>query len=420
MPYTPDTSPAIASQTGVPRTRNSTRLCRTSELGSAHSKGYRVEKSAPRKKRERTKATKRSSKVLNPLSEFEKDYPSIPIADIETYVHRPMEARLQEVAESKTPGKVKRPMNAFMLYRKAYQNLAKALCTQNNHQVVSQVCGDTWPLEPEVIRAKFNEWARIERENHHHAHPNYKFTPSKPARKPKRTDNESDDGSVLADPDWTLGRAAQVSDNRAGKQRGQPAGTGGASLSIFESYHAYGSPNMGMSPPPMYRYPNGGKHMSSPYNNIGLVGGQYCQQTIHSASGRGGLVEDIIIREIPSSATYGRVEQVQNAYHERPSQYPPIGQHLGHETAIDPSLVSRSDAIRNDGFYDGFGFGGGVQWQGQQEMPDPGPPGLQESMAPLDDVLAQDPQLGYLRGDEESWKVEEIGGHHSQMDGWPA
>lgn len=415
-PYTPDTSPAIASQTGVPQTRNSTRLSRTSELGLTHSKGSRVEKSAPKKKRERAKATKRASRVLNPLSEFANGHPNIPIADIETYVHRSREVRLQEVAQSKTPGKVKRPMNAFMLYRKAYQNLAKVLCTQNNHQVVSQVCGDGWPLEPEAVRAQFNEWARIERENHQRAHPNYKFTPSKPARKSKRMENESDDGSVLADPDRIPGRAAQVSGNRANNRREEPVGPGGAPLSIFESYRAYGSPNQ-----PAYQYSNMGKPMPSPYDNTGLVGSHYYQQTIHPTPGRGGLVENIMIRETPSPASYGGAEQAQDVYHDRPSQYPPIGQHLGHEPTIDPSLVSRSDGMRYDGFYGGFGFDGGVQWQSQQEMPDTGSPGLQEeSMAPLDDILAQDPQLGYLRGDEDSWKVEEISGHHSQMDGWPA
>lgn len=395
-------------------------MSRTSELGSTHLKGNRVGKPAPKNKRERVKATKRASRVLNPLSEFANDHPNIPVADIETYVHRPRETRLQEVAQSKTPGKVKRPMNAFMLYRKAYQNLAKVLCTQNNHQVVSQVCGDGWSLEPEVVRAQFNEWARIERENHQHAHPNYKFTPSKPARKSKRMGNESDDGSDLADPDWIQGRPAQVSANRANDQCGQPAGPGDAPLSIFESYHAYGSPSMGMSSPPMYQYSNIGKPMPSPYGNIDLVGGHYYQQTIHSTPRRGGLVEDIMIRETPPPTNYGGAEQAQDVYHGQSSQYPPIGQRLGHETVIDPTLVSRSDVIHYDGFYGGFGLERGVQWQSQQEMPDPGPPELQESMAPLDDVLAQDPQLGYLRGDEDGWKVEEMGGHHSQMDGWPA
>ena len=43
--------------------------------------------------------------MLNPLSEVANGHPNIPIADIETYVHRSREVRLQEVAQSKTPGK---------------------------------------------------------------------------------------------------------------------------------------------------------------------------------------------------------------------------------------------------------------------------------------------------------------------------
>jgi hypothetical protein len=73
----------------------------------------------------------------------------------------------------KVPGKVKRPMNAFMLYRKAYQNLAKEYCPHN--KVVSQVCGVSWQLEPNHVRAQFADWANIERANHHKAHPSYKF-----------------------------------------------------------------------------------------------------------------------------------------------------------------------------------------------------------------------------------------------------
>lgn len=379
-------------------------------------------KPPPKKRKERAKACKRANIVFSPLSELARHYPDVAIANIGSYVNRPAEVRLQEVAQGKIPGKIKRPMNAFMLYRKAYQNLAKALCTEENHQVVSKVCGEGWPLEPESVREQFNQWARTERENHHDAHPNYKFTPSKPAKKAKKAGNESDDASMLDDPDWTPSRVPRQSVDRGNGRYGQVACAGRQPPTIFEAYHPYGSPNIGLSPPPshhMYQYSTLGKPMPAPYDNTGLVGAHYYQQNIHHPiAGRGALVEDAIVRDTPSPGAYAGGEQ--DVYHGQPSQYPPIGQHSAPEQAIDPSLVAAGpEGVRYDAFYGGFGLED-AQWQGQQDMPGPGAPGLQESMAPLDNVLAQDPQLGYLRGDDHSWQVEEIEGHNPQFDGWPA
>lgn len=346
------------------------------------------------------------------------NHPNVVIADIAAYVHRPKEVRLQEVAQCKIPGKIKRPMNAFMLYRKTYQNLAKVLCTQNNHQIVSQVCGDGWPLEPERIRDQFNKWAKIERENHQNAHPNYKFTPSKPAKKPKRVDYESDEGSTLGDPNWAPGRPPRQ------------AQAAGAPMSIYDTHQTYGSPNVGLSPPSAppphpnhsgYSYPNVGRPMSVSYDDTGTAEGHYYQQSMYSAPVRDGLLEDVMVRRTPSPVPYGRDDQIPHqAYYVLPSQYPPMPHHVGPEQAVDPSLMSRPEGVRYDGFYDGFGLEADTQWQAQQDMSGMSPPGLQESMAPLDDVLAQDPQLGYLRGDGDSWQVEELGGHNPQFDTWPA
>lgn len=116
-------------------------------------------KPRPKKvKKEKIKIENRTSKLDEPLSILTRDWTHVPVVDIDAYVNRSAETRRQEVEEGKNPGKVKRPMNSFMLYRKAYQNRTKSWCLQNNHQIVSQVCGDSWPLEPENVRAQFNEW----------------------------------------------------------------------------------------------------------------------------------------------------------------------------------------------------------------------------------------------------------------------
>jgi hypothetical protein len=174
-------------------------------------KSNKVEKSTPKRKKERAKPIKNLPPLEKPLSELTKDIDA-PIADIEQWVNRPEEVRRGEIDTGKNPGRIKRPMNAFMLYRKAFQERAKKWLGQHNHQIVSKVCGASWTKEPESLRAKFRDWAEIERANHHKAHPNYKFTPSKPSKSAAQSDRglEDSDGSELGDMDWMSTRDPQL------------------------------------------------------------------------------------------------------------------------------------------------------------------------------------------------------------------
>jgi hypothetical protein len=144
---------------------------------------------------------------------------------MEAWVNRSAEDRLKEA--EKRNGYITRPMNSFMLYRSAYADRTKMWCLHNNHQVVSSVSGESWPLEPPKVREFYNELAKIERIHHQNAHPNYKFSPSKPglaASSKKRQRTESDNESELSDlddPDW--GRENGVR-NRAAKRPGRDAG----------------------------------------------------------------------------------------------------------------------------------------------------------------------------------------------------
>lgn len=151
--------------------------------------------------------------LRGPLSELVKDMTGIMDTDIEAYVNRPPEERRKEVAQSKT-GKVKRPMNAFMLYRKAYQNRTKEWKRlddirrkeestsegrpekgHDNHQVISQVCGFSWNIEPQELRDQYDDWAKIERNNHKLAFPDYKFAPAKSKAKKQATGSGVTGGS---------------------------------------------------------------------------------------------------------------------------------------------------------------------------------------------------------------------------------
>ncbi len=91
------------------------------------------------------------SKLEAPLSVLTKDM-NVPLFDIGEFVSRPSDERHRELEGGKSPGRVKRPMNAFMLYRKAFQLRIKEYERQNNHQIISQVCGKSWRMEPDEIK----------------------------------------------------------------------------------------------------------------------------------------------------------------------------------------------------------------------------------------------------------------------------
>ena len=126
------------------------------------------------KKRVRKKAAENIPVVCTPISELAKKS-DIPAFDIQSYANRSGDARRDEVKN----GKIKRPLNAFMLYRKAYQDHLKKHYTLANNRLISQVCGASWTLEPEPIRTKFVELARVERAKHTETWPEYKFSPTK-------------------------------------------------------------------------------------------------------------------------------------------------------------------------------------------------------------------------------------------------
>lgn len=93
------------------------------------------------------------SKLSSPLSELTKHLTHIPIRDMEDCVHRPIEVRRHQV--SKISGKVSRPMNSFLLYRSAYAGRTMEWVSKKNHQVVSQLAGESWKLEMVHIRKKY-------------------------------------------------------------------------------------------------------------------------------------------------------------------------------------------------------------------------------------------------------------------------
>ncbi len=402
----------------------------------------RIEKpSRPKKtKKDKVKAEKKVAKLDKPLSELTKGWTHVPVVDIEAYVNRSAEERRKEVEEGKIPGKVKRPMNSFMLYRKAYQNRTKDWCLQNNHQVVSQVCGDSWPLEPEEIKEQFSEWARIERINHQNAHPGYKFSPTKPgavkAGKRKWTDEPTSEESDLDDFEWRDGsskKSRKDKHQRVSKPDLQPAVYPSTKSAYQYSRENSVEPSHMVYNRSSYQINNPGRPLPSPYNHADLYPGEYYQQVVQNHANLLG-VEDVLIKKatgprmhsylgIPGGGAqeYGVIQGM--------SHYP--GHHP--ETRIDPSLITPDHALYAASYCDGghpnlyLGSGqtGHHNWQTPYVVNEHGH-GHDQIMPFLDPDLGQegsqiqDPQAHVLKGHQDGWQVDSLdaGGEFDKwMDG---
>jgi hypothetical protein len=183
----------------------------------------------------------------------------VPMKDIEAHVNRSKEQRLKELEQSN--GYVKRPMNSFMLYRSAFADRTKHWCKQNNHQVVSSVAGESWPLESDELRSQFDQWAKTERQHHQEAHPNYKFSPSKSSNK-RRKGDVSDDEIEPSDLD-EHDPDGEYRGGRSVRQRRQPRETVYLPTNVgFESHPYYGQQLNGYEPS-QFQYANPGRPLPS-------------------------------------------------------------------------------------------------------------------------------------------------------------
>ncbi|KAA6410868.1 MAG: hypothetical protein FRX48_05178 [Lasallia pustulata] len=390
-PPTPTASDQ-SSRAGGRRTRSGRPIApnRSSQISKSNtpdktrtSGSPRVKKSAKHSKSDRSKVPK----IDAPLSELTKDFEHIPIRNMEEWVHRPVEVRLKEVEKRK--GYVTRPMNSFMLYRSAYAERTKLWCLQNNHQIVSSVSGESWPLEPPKIREQYNEYARVERDNHQKAHPGYKFSPSKAQglnRKRKGASEavDEEESSDLDDPDFDWRPSAQKKSKarhikRVGRDAGYPANS--ATQDLLGMMPLELNTNLNRS---SYQATNPGKPLPTDMASQELYG-QYLQTTIHPNINSHNI-EDVRFRktDIPSMS-YGPAQPViglPGAHH-----YELLDEHSNHdgpptlrETQVDPQLLAYDDdclglphglgSIQQYNEYDQESlFGNGSQQLEYQEVP---------------------------------------------------
>lgn len=182
-----------------------------------------LSRGAPASKKRAAKKPKDKAKrpaLEKPLSELTKELTGVPIKDTEAWVKRSF---LERQTEKRPDGSIKRPSNSFMLYRSAYTERCRELEKSKNHQDISSIAGASWAIETPAIKNQFEEWAKMERENHQKAFPDYKFQPQTQAAKERKRKRKSDDSSEEAsdpeDPTYDDGRGGRSGTRRSTRGR---------------------------------------------------------------------------------------------------------------------------------------------------------------------------------------------------------
>ncbi|KAF4556952.1 HMG-box-containing protein [Elsinoe fawcettii] len=258
------------------RTRSGRVTRRTQSPNVANGVNKSRSSNSPRPKRTKVnrKDKVKTVHLPGPLSEITESS-SIPVRDIDAWVNRPAEDRIEESRKRK--GYIARPMNSFMLYRSAYAERTKEWCKENNHQVVSSVAGESWPMESDELRNQYNAWAKLERDNHAAAFPHYKFSPSKTGGKKKEEDvYEPDPDQGDSDAEYVPSRRVQrqyANQHHPGSMRSASPAASDAYSSGVEydqsNYQWIGQPQMNRPLPAPYNHmsPYAPPNTSYPYRS---------------------------------------------------------------------------------------------------------------------------------------------------------
>ncbi|EFQ87365.1 hypothetical protein PTT_17171 [Pyrenophora teres f. teres 0-1] len=301
--FSPPTPRSTNGDDSIRRTTRSRRAM-TSSSSPRKTEGSPRPKATPKsKKAKAAKSDKhKTPKLTAPLSILTKDLQHIPVKNMEEWVNRPADVRRREV--EKRNGYITRPMNSFMLYRSAFAERAKSWCLQNNHQIVSSVAGESWPLEPPEIRELYNEYAKIERMNHQNAHPTYKFSPSKTAapaaRKRKNEWSDDEEPSDLDDVEWAPAgsRPRPRQARRVDSSFGYPSNGVGA-----EYFDRSFGPNGNGINRSSWEMTNEGRPMPMPINHSDLYG-QYYQTVAYPATHMSpNYTDDMMLRRVDTPAS---------------------------------------------------------------------------------------------------------------------
>ena len=175
-------------------------------------------------------------------------------------------------------------------------------------------------MEPQEVRAQFEEWARIERENHARAHPEYKFSPSKSGRKRGKgdlsDDEDGDDGAsdLGVDPDGEYRGGRATRQRRAEHREAETMPMN--SIYGFESHPYFGGQTQQLSgyEASRYQFAKSGRPLMSnvAYDSNGMMydpqTGQYILQEAYQHP-QYACVQDIRGIRIPTPAQQQQQQQ---------------------------------------------------------------------------------------------------------------
>ena len=332
-------TPEISDQS-MPLTR-STRQNRSGAASRHPSDSPRPRKAARKKNTVKTKT------LSGPLSELTKDMTNIQIKDTEAWVNRSVEERREE---AKKDNFVKRPSNSFILYRSAYADRARAWEKSPNHQKISSLAGESWAMEPQEIRKQFDAWAKIERENHAKAFPDYKFQPQtgKAAnRKRKGTTGDSEDELSDNDSDYAYvpnGAGRSLKPKKSKKPYRETSYTpSGTSLDEYDP-NGFDTADL-FHHPSSYQRHNPGKPLPAALNQQ-VLPNQYPQKTTipYQRMAHLGHVEDVFLHPMDTPSGYHQpalpVIGIPGAYHHELQGDESGQQMLSSNSQLDPMLAN--------------------------------------------------------------------------------
>ncbi|KAK0493301.1 hypothetical protein EDD18DRAFT_1289339 [Armillaria luteobubalina] len=92
--------------------------------------------------------------------------------------------RLHTPSHRRTPEHVRRPPNAFMLFRSDYWRENKDIIRERDHREISRICGELWRTLPPHEKKVYRDMANHAKEAHLAKYPDYKFTR---VSRPKKT-----------------------------------------------------------------------------------------------------------------------------------------------------------------------------------------------------------------------------------------
>ncbi|KAI8631440.1 hypothetical protein F5Y19DRAFT_493339 [Xylariaceae sp. FL1651] len=145
---------------------------------------------ATKKGREVVKALLPCEEISQPLSKLTENSATDPMADVVEFTRRSPEERLNF---QRHKGKIPRPLNAFLLYRRAYYKQILRMIGVRTVQSISRIAALSWRLEDQEVRDRFHELSNVERGNHESAFPNYKFLLKPRAKQVKGNGSENED-----------------------------------------------------------------------------------------------------------------------------------------------------------------------------------------------------------------------------------